>query len=120
MQLHSNKKTHSQYHVYSILIFLMTYSKYQPHFIIQTSCTHRVPFSWRLLKTCEATVTHFANFEWLGTWKKRPWCSQKDLGGGGGAAAAAAMTAKNRFSSSLSLLALRSTNENSFNRLHHQ
>ena len=70
MQLHNNNKTHSQYHVYSILIILMKYSKYQPHFMIQTSCTHRVPFSWRLLKTCEATVTHFANFEWLGTWEE--------------------------------------------------
>ena len=80
----------------------MTYSKYQPHFIIQTSCTQRVPFSWRLLKTCEATVTHFANCEWLGTWEEEEeaavqwWCvAKKILLGGGVGAAAAAMTAKN-------------------------
>ena len=108
MQLHNNNKTHSQYHVYSILIFLLRHIlNISPISLFR----HHVPtvflflgVCWRLARQPSPTSPTSNGLE-LGK-KKRPYSggvAKKILLGGGVGAAAAAMTAKNWFSSSLSL-----------------
>lgn len=133
MQLHNNNKTHSQYHVYSILIFLLRHIlNISPISLFR----HHVPtvflflgVCWRLARQPSPTSPTSNGLELGKKKKKRPYSggvAKKILLGGGVGAAAAAMTAKNWFSSSLPLSLSSSTlwdlctNENSFNRLHHQ
>ena len=110
MQLHNNNKTHPQYHVYSILIFLLRHVlNISPISLFR----HHVPtvflflgVCWRLARQPSPTSPTSNGLELGKKKKKRPYSggvAKKILLGGGVGAAAAAMTAKNWFSSSLPL-----------------